>query len=156
MSRKKKNHPEKTWPTQSLRAELAAITVAKRACDWATEVTWTVSYTAWQRRGRRYLRHRPKVCQRCFACSALARFARTSRSRFPFVLHERSSRSTLLRFSCFYTGFSALYMKDAIISVLLFVLDKFWRNLSALIRFFCTKLFTNVNGKAAARRRDPC
>ena len=47
MSRKKKNHPEKTWPTQSLRAELAAITVAKRACDWATEVTWTVSYTAW-------------------------------------------------------------------------------------------------------------
>ena len=49
MSRKKKNHPEKTWPTQSLRAELAAITVAKRACDWATEVTWTVSYTAWSR-----------------------------------------------------------------------------------------------------------
>ena len=47
MSRKKKNHPEKTWPTQSLRAELAAITVTKRACDWATEVTWTVSYTAW-------------------------------------------------------------------------------------------------------------
>ena len=42
MSRKKKNHPEKTWP------ELAAITVAKRACDWATEVTWTVSYTAWE------------------------------------------------------------------------------------------------------------
>ena len=41
MSRKKKNHPEKTWPTQSLQAELAAITVAKRACDWATEVTWT-------------------------------------------------------------------------------------------------------------------
>ena len=29
------------------------------------------------------------------------------------------------------------------------MLDKFWRNLSALIRFFCTKLFTNVNGKAA-------
>ena len=46
MSTKKKNHPEKTWPTQSLRAELAAIAVAKRACDWATEVTWTVSYTA--------------------------------------------------------------------------------------------------------------
>ena len=47
MSSKKKNHPEKTWPTQSARAELAAITVNKRACDWATEVTWTVSYTAW-------------------------------------------------------------------------------------------------------------
>ena len=47
MSIKKKNHPEKTWPTQSLRAELAVITVAKRACDWATEVTWTLSYTAW-------------------------------------------------------------------------------------------------------------
>ena len=46
MSRKKKNHPEKTWPTQSARAELAVITVAKQACDWATEVTWTVSYTA--------------------------------------------------------------------------------------------------------------
>ena len=46
MSRKKKNAPEKTWPTQSARVELAAITVAKRACDWATEVTWTVSYTA--------------------------------------------------------------------------------------------------------------
>ena len=46
MSRKNKNHPEKTWPTQSARAELAAITVAKRACDWATEVTWTVSHTA--------------------------------------------------------------------------------------------------------------
>ena len=29
------------------------------------------------------------------------------------------------------------------------MLDKFWRNLSALIRFFCTGLFTNVNGKAA-------
>ena len=50
MSRKKKNRPEKTWPTESLRAEVAAITVAKRACDWATEVTWTVSYTACLRR----------------------------------------------------------------------------------------------------------
>ena len=29
------------------------------------------------------------------------------------------------------------------------MLDKFWRNLSALIRFFCSKLFTNVNGKEA-------
>ena len=43
---KKKNDPEKMWPTQSTPAELASITVAKRACDWATEVTWTVSYTA--------------------------------------------------------------------------------------------------------------
>ena len=55
MSRKKKNHPEKTWPTQSLRAELAAITVAKRACDWTTEVTWTVSYTAWVIKDLNYL-----------------------------------------------------------------------------------------------------
>ena len=34
------------------------------------------------------------------------------------------------------------------------MLDKFWRNLSALIRFFCSKLFANVNGKAAREILD--
>ena len=75
--------------------------------------------------------------------------ARAPRSRFATV-HRVPH---LLRSSCFLepTGSLALYTKDVIILHLYscFMLDKFWRNLSALIRFFCTKLFTNVNGKAA-------
>ena len=43
----KEKSPREDVAYSSSRAELAAITVAKRACDWATEVTWTVSYTAW-------------------------------------------------------------------------------------------------------------
>ena len=55
--------------------------------------------------------------------------ARASRSRFASVHRV----PLFYAFLACYTGFLALYTKDAIISVLLFVLDKFWRNLSALI-----------------------
>ena len=58
--------------------------------------------------------------------------ARASRSRFASVHRV----PLFYAFPACYTGFLALYMKDAIVSVLLFVLDKFWRNLSALKSFF--------------------
>ena len=58
--------------------------------------------------------------------------ARAPRSRFASVHRV----PLFYAFPACYTGFLALYTKDAIISVLLFMLDKFWRNLSALLWFF--------------------
>jgi len=100
--------------------------------------------------------HRPKVCQRCSARSALA-----SRPNFSLALLVRASRPfiafraihILNAFSACYTSFAALlllYTKDAIISVQpCFMLDNSGRNIPALTKFFCTKLFANVDGKAA-------
>ena len=72
--------------------------------------------------------------------------ARAPRSRFASV-HRVPH---FYAFSACYTGFLALYTKHAIISVLLFVLDKFWRNLSALIRFLLGLSKGNARVKISA------
>ena len=54
-------------------------------------------------------------------------------------------------FPACYTGFLALNTKDAIYPYSCFMLDKFWRNLSALIRFFVLNYLQTLTEKRPER-----
>ena len=86
-------------------------------------------------------------------CDAGQRFVkgalRVPRSRSPSALCDRLSRSDLLRFSCLLHWLFSSEYERCNLSVLLFYA---WQVLEEFIGFnkvFCTKLFTNINGKAA-------
>jgi len=102
------------------------------------------------------LRFKSKVCQRYPARSAMARLARTSRSRTSFALRDRLSRfarsTSYTPFSACYTSFVAPHTKDAIISVLLFYVWQVLKNISALIWFSCAKTIDKCSRKSGPER----